>query len=97
MPISVVKASPYLLPWGVGVYARVMATNNLGDSVKSLAGNGGVILTNPDAPVDLLNNEQQTSGSQISLVWTEGTNNGGTAVIDYTIVAANDGVTFVER
>lgn len=97
VPILTLKAEPYLLAWGSSVYARVLATNNLGDSLVSDAGNGAIILTYPDAPVDLMNDEQQTSGTQISLVWTEGTSSGGTAVLDYTIVAANDGVTFVER
>jgi hypothetical protein len=56
--IATVKGDPYYLPWGVGVYARVMAINQLGNSVKSEPGNGAVILTFPDAPVDLIKNEQ---------------------------------------
>ena len=54
-------------------------------------------MTYPDMPVDLQNNEPQTSGTQISLMWSDGDSNGGTAVIDYAITASSDGVTFVER
>ena len=86
-----------MLPWGAGVYARVVATNELGSSLVSSAGNGAIILTYPDTPVDLQNNVPQTSGTQISLMWSDGDSNGGTAVIDYAITASSDGVTFVER
>ena len=54
-------------------------------------------MTYPDMPVDLQNNEPQTSGTQISLMWSDGDSNGGTIVIDYTITASSDGVNFVER
>jgi hypothetical protein len=97
IPISTLRASPYLLPWGGGVYARVIAVNVLGSSLTSTTANGAIILTLPDAPVDLLNNEAQTSGTQISLTWMEGDSNGGTAFLDYTVTSASDGVTFVER
>jgi hypothetical protein len=44
---------PYNLPWGASVYARIEATNVKGTSVVSLTGNGGVIMREPDAPLDL--------------------------------------------
>ena len=54
--ISTLRSSPYLLPWGSSVFARIIATNNIGNSLPSIAGNGAVILTYPDAPYNLVNN-----------------------------------------
>lgn len=54
-------------------------------SLYSAAGNGATILTNPDAPLNLANNPQVTSGSTIGLVWNEGAEDGGTVVIDYQV------------
>lgn len=50
IPISTLQAEPFNLPWGVGVYAKVLATNIVNPSDVSAIGNGGVILTNPDSP-----------------------------------------------
>ena len=50
MPISSLKASPYLLEWGASVYAKVKAINVVGESEYSIEGNGAVILTVPTAP-----------------------------------------------
>jgi hypothetical protein len=44
------------LPWGSSIHARIVAINDIGDSVASNDGNGAIILTNPDAPYDLINN-----------------------------------------
>jgi len=51
----------------------------------SVAGNGGIILTNPDAPVLLANAPLITRSNQIGITWSAGTANGGTPVIDYRI------------
>jgi hypothetical protein len=53
VPISTLRASSFMLPWGSSIYAIVTAINLYGPSVKSSPGNGAVILTNPDTPVDL--------------------------------------------
>jgi hypothetical protein len=50
---ATLRAEPYLLPWGASVYARIIATNDIGDSLVSNIGNGAIILTLPDAPYDL--------------------------------------------
>ena len=50
---NTLKAAPYSLDWGVGVYAIVSAINVVGPSVFSpptLTADAGIILTNPDAP-----------------------------------------------
>ena len=77
--------SPYHLPWGSSVYAKVTATNIINDSLQSDEGNGAVILTNPDAPRDLTNIPSITMATQVGLSWSEGLENGGSSVIDYTL------------
>jgi hypothetical protein len=44
------------------------------------------MLTAPDAPLDLQNVPEITTGSQIGLIWTEGLVSGGDTVEDYTII-----------
>lgn len=98
VPIATLRAAPYLLPWGSSVHARIVATNDIGSSPVSADGNGAIILTRPDAPYDLLNDESKTSGTQISLRWTAGANSGGSPVIDYTVlVKAPTDTNFVIR
>jgi hypothetical protein len=53
VPISVLRAAPFELPWGSSVFAKVMATNIFGNSIPSEAGFGAVIITKPDSPVDI--------------------------------------------
>lgn len=55
IPISTIISSPYSLPWGSSVYATVSSTNIVGYSEISNSGNGAIILTNPDAPINLVN------------------------------------------
>ena len=62
VPIATLRADPFLLPWGSSIWARIIATNVNGDSSASSDGNGAIILTNPDAPYNLLNDESLTSG-----------------------------------
>lgn len=42
-------------------------------------------MTIPDAPVDLANVPAITTSSQIGLTWNEGSTNGGSAVLDYSV------------
>ena len=51
--ISVLQAAPYNLGGGASIYAKVLAVNFVGSSALSLAGNGAVLPTIPDAPVSL--------------------------------------------
>jgi hypothetical protein len=41
-------------PWGSSIYAKVTAINLYGNSIESLEGNGAIILTNPDAPLSVM-------------------------------------------
>jgi hypothetical protein len=81
---SVLIASPYNLAWGSEIYAQVSATNIKGTSIISDTGNGAIILTYPDAPTDLANNDAGTSGKIIALTWNQGAD-GGSAIIAYRI------------
>jgi hypothetical protein len=69
----------------------VLATNSYGDSLTSTAGNGAIIYTVPDAPTDLQDLPLVTNGNQIGLQWVEGAADGGTPVIDYTVLYDHGG------
>jgi len=71
---------------GYSIYAYVISTNAYGSSEASDAGNGGVIVLVPDAPISLADNIAVTSRSVISFSWTPGASNGGTQILDYTIL-----------
>lgn len=71
----------------------MIAYNVVGDSPNSADGNGAIILTYPDAPVSLANDESLTTAFLIGLTWSEGSANGGTPVIDYRVSGAAAGTT----
>lgn len=50
---NTLKQTPYSIEWGHSIWATVTAVNFYGDSIVSLAGNGAIILTEPDAPINL--------------------------------------------
>jgi hypothetical protein len=74
-----------LLPWGSSLYARVSAINIKGSSLVSDAGNGGVILTQPEPPVNLAEVRALTSYNSVGLTWEDNANDGGSPVIDYRV------------
>lgn len=53
--------------------------------MHSEEGNGAIILTNPDAPINIAEDTSLKSGTIIGLQWEEGPSNGGTAVLDYRL------------
>lgn len=64
----------------------VQAFNSHGDSEFSVKGNGAVILTVPDAPINLaINPAFVRTSSSLSIVWTQGVRNGGASVINYRV------------
>lgn len=77
MPVSSLRAAPFSLPWAASVWATVQATNVYGSSADSVAGNGGTIVTVPDAPINLAGNPALTTATAIGITWTEGAFNGG--------------------
>jgi hypothetical protein len=54
IPSSVLNSAPYTIPWGQSIYAKVAAINAYGYSETSEEGNGAVIITNPDAPINIV-------------------------------------------
>lgn len=83
------------MPWGSSIYAKVIAINLYGPSIESSVGNGAIILTVPDAPLNLIDDVENTDSTQISLDWDEGLADGGTPVIDYTLWYDQGGNTYV--
>ena len=46
-------AAPFSLNWGSSVFATIQTINIVGNSDVSEPGNGAILITNPDAPVNL--------------------------------------------
>lgn len=85
MPIQLLVESTWQLPWGSSVTAKVKTYNTYGYSEESPAGNGAIILTYPDAPVNLAEQVASRTASSISFTWEEGASNGGAPVLDYRV------------
>lgn len=90
------------MDWGSSVHAKVVAYNVYGDSDESPVGNGAIILTNPDAPVNLAEVSALRAADAITIRWEDGVSDGGIAVIDYRLssdqsigsfVVVTDGIT----
>jgi hypothetical protein len=56
IPVATLMGSYFNLAWGSSVYAKVLAYNDYGDSIESDDGNGAILVTEPDAPVNLVEN-----------------------------------------
>lgn len=63
------RASPYSHPWGATIWAKVKAINIVGESEFSEEGNGAIIKTLPDPPINLADNPGVTSKIQVGLTW----------------------------
>lgn len=85
VPITTLRAGAFQLPWGSGIYSKVVAYNLYGDSLESAVGNGAIILTNPDAPVNLAETIASRSATSITFSWEDGAANGGATVLDYRV------------
>ncbi len=85
MPKSVLRTDPYMLPWGSSIWAKVTAINIYGRSETSEEGNGAVILTYPDPPLNLVEDWSPKSQTSIGLSWIDSTFNGGADFLDYRI------------
>lgn len=68
------------------MHAIVQASNSYGSSAFSSDGNGAVILTVPDAPTNLQELTTNKSPTTIGLQWLNGTNTGGSSVLDYSLM-----------
>lgn len=85
MPVSTLRNLPFEIEWATSVWATVLATNIYGSSGTSEPGNGATIVTVPDAPINVANDAEQTTATQIGITWDEGVFNGGKTVTDYRI------------
>ena len=65
--------------------ATVVATNQYGSSLESAEGNGAIILTNPDAPISLIEVYSERQATAIGISWEKGAANGGSPILDYTV------------
>ena len=62
IPISVIRDAPFYLEWGTSVFAKIVAKNAVDSSHESAEGNGAMIVTVPDAPINLENVDTVTNG-----------------------------------
>jgi len=86
--------APYNLAWGDSVHAVVVAYNRYGDSISSTAGNGALIHTYADAPIDLTEIISARTPLSLSFEWRDGASNGGVSILDYEISYDNAGAVF---
>jgi hypothetical protein len=91
IPVTALRSSPYSLAWGSSVYAKVVAKNLYGSSIESSAGNGAIITTTPDAPINLTENTLLRTKSTLGLTWSKADFIGGAEIIDYRISIAQSG------
>jgi hypothetical protein len=97
VPISTLRTAPFSLPWGSSIYVQVYSLNVVGTSLASSEGNGAVITTYPDAPINAVNDALVTDSSTIKFSWSEGSSNGGALINDYRVSYAVTGSdTFTE-
>lgn len=85
VPNIVLNTSPFNLVWGSSVNVKITVTNIIGTSTLSAIGGGAILVNGPSAPVNFVEVRTITTAYTIGLQWQQGTDNGGTPVIDYAI------------
>lgn len=78
----------YGLNWGDKVYAKVIAHNSYGDSEESPISNPTVLMTNPEAPINLIENTSLRTFNTLALVWTDGASANGDPISEYVVSVA---------
>ncbi len=63
----------------------MIALNIYGGSEISIAGNGAVIITNPDPPINLIENSELRNKTTLGIQWSPSSQTGGTSIIDYRV------------
>lgn len=98
--LTILEAVPYSLSLGESVFAKVLASNVKGDSSESDVGSGALIITQPDPPLNLAENEAERSATSIGLTWSITSDggrrlstysNGYSSVVDYEVSINQDG------
>jgi hypothetical protein len=69
VPILTLRSEPFNLPWGSDIYVKLIAYNIYGDSDISDPANGAVILTYPDAPINVLEVYSERTATSLGLSW----------------------------
>lgn len=85
IPFDTLRAAPFSLPWGSSIYAKIVATNIMGNSLNSIAGNGAKITREPDPPMNLVTNTLVSNAERIGIIWDNGPESGGVPVLDYRV------------
>jgi hypothetical protein len=62
-------SAPFNLNWGASVYAKIVATNVYGSSTESAAGNGAVLITYPDCPVNFGEDITLRTNTSVTFTW----------------------------
>jgi len=88
IPVTALRSSPYSLQWGASVYAKVLAINVYGNSLNSEEGNGAIITTTPDSPINLAEDSTHRTKSTLGLTWSQAEFTGGAVILDYRISIA---------
>jgi len=88
IPVISLRAAPFSHQWGASIYAKVVATNNYGNSLVSTEGNGAIITTTPDSPINLAEDTSLRTKSTLGLTWSQAEFTGGAVIIDYRISIA---------
>lgn len=60
-------------------------SNFYGTSPESVVGNGATLVNGPSVPLSFEEDRARTTGYTVGLSWVEGTDNGGTPVLDYAV------------
>lgn len=69
IPSALLNASPFNIVWGNSVWAKLSAINVYGESSMSSVGNGGIIITKPDAPLNILEDIAERTLNSIGFYW----------------------------
>jgi hypothetical protein len=85
IPFTTFKVDPFNLAWGSSIYAKVSATNIMGSSLTSSAGNGATITKIPDPPENLSSDDGISNAIVIGLNWDTPTETGGLEILDYRL------------
>jgi hypothetical protein len=85
IPIATLKGSPFELPWGTNVAAKITAWNVYGNYGPSDVGNGAIITTYPDPPINVLEYYNDRDPTTLGFTWDEAPFNGGAIIDDFRI------------
>jgi hypothetical protein len=77
--IDELTEDPFDLDWGSEVRAKVEVLYQNGNSIETPVGGGGVLITYPKPPTDLIEDPKKRSQSSIGLKWFPPKDTGGCA------------------